>query len=317
MDKTMNIAFIYGIIAVFSLLLACGYCALVRKKEIWLIWLYISVFIANVGYFALSISTTLEEALLANRIAYLGNIFLPLFMMMTIMKVCHIRCPKGIVILLAGISFAVFCVVASQGYLNCYYKDVSLEFINGMAKLKKVYGPLHRLYPVYLFAYFGSIIGVIVFAVVKKRIASYNQAALLAVIVFFNVCIWQVEQLIDSDFEFLSVSYVAGELLLLFLYGMMQDYETSKEQCESDPNQKRMLELNIGQLMDDWPELSRLSTREKDVLQGILQDKRRKEIAEELYITENTVKKHISSIFSKLEVENRNDLFEKVRNIKI
>ena len=94
-EKTMNIAYIHGVIAILSFFLTCGYCAPVRKKEIWLICLYISVFIANLGYFALSISKSLNEALLANRMAYLGNVFLPLFMLMTIRKVCRLSFPKG------------------------------------------------------------------------------------------------------------------------------------------------------------------------------------------------------------------------------
>ncbi|MBO5388834.1 MAG: hypothetical protein J6A59_11975, partial [Lachnospiraceae bacterium] len=68
----INISIIYGVTAVISLLLAISYCVFIRKKEIWLVWLYFSVFLANLGYFSLSISKTLEEALLANRIAYLG-----------------------------------------------------------------------------------------------------------------------------------------------------------------------------------------------------------------------------------------------------
>lgn len=45
MEKTLNIACIYGVIAALSFLLACGYCAFVRKKEIWLICLYIFQFL--------------------------------------------------------------------------------------------------------------------------------------------------------------------------------------------------------------------------------------------------------------------------------
>ena len=72
-------------------------------------------------------------------------------------------------------------------------------------------------------------------------------------------------------------------------------------------------ELSVEQIIADCPEIDRLSSREKDVLMKILEDKKRKEIADELYITENTVKKHISSIFSKMDVTNRNELFEKIR----
>ena len=83
----ISVSYIYAVTTVLALLLACGYCVLVKKKEIWLVWLYFSVFIANIGYLALSISTSLQEALLANRLAYLGCICLPLFMLMIIVKV--------------------------------------------------------------------------------------------------------------------------------------------------------------------------------------------------------------------------------------
>ncbi|MBQ7926257.1 MAG: hypothetical protein IJ335_08195, partial [Lachnospiraceae bacterium] len=123
MEKTMVISFIYGICTVLSLLFAGGYCALMRKKENWLIWLYFSVFVANLGYFTLSISKTLEEALLANRLAYLGCVFLSLFMLMTIAKVCHLSVSKLWLGVFIGISTLVFLVAASQGYFDLYYRE--------------------------------------------------------------------------------------------------------------------------------------------------------------------------------------------------
>ena len=155
----MNLSIIYGITAAIALLLAVGYCTMVKQKENWLIWLYFSVFIADLGYFALSISTTLEEALLANRLAYLGCVFLPLFMLMTIFTVCKLECGKIGRALLISISVITFFIVASQGYLSWYYKEVTFTRIEGIAKLHKVYGPLHTLYYIYLFAYFGLTLG--------------------------------------------------------------------------------------------------------------------------------------------------------------
>ena len=313
MEKTLNISFIYGSDTVLALLLACGYCALVKKKEMYLVWLHFSVFVANVGYFALSISKTVEEALLANRLAYLGCVFLPLFMLMTIMKVCKVKCGMPARVGLIAVSSVVFLVAASQGYLNIYYKEVSLVFVNGMAKLQKVYGPLHNLYYVYLFAYFIAMLGVIVYALHKKKIASYKHAGLLVVVVFFNIAIWLVEQFINWDFEFLSISYIVSELLLLFLYGMIQDYEIAMENKNEQADEITWGEIDMPSIKDKYPVVNQLSNRELDVFRGLLEDKKRKEIAEELCITENTVKKHISSIFAKLEVSTRKELLEKIR----
>ena len=313
MEKTLNVSFIYGIDTVLALLLACGYCVIVRKKEMWLVWLYFSVFVANVGYFALSISKTVEEALLANRLAYLGCVFLPLFMMMAIVKVCKVKWPTIVRFLLIGISSVVFLIAASQGYLPLYYKEVSLVFVNGMAKLQKVYGPLHKLYYIYLFAYFMIMLGVILYAVLKKKIASYKHAGLLAIVVFFNIAIWLVEQFVNWDFEFLSISYICSELLLLFLYGMIQDYEAIAEQGKAVNGISELRTWDIEKIKASWPEVNDLSNREMDVFLQMLSDKKRKEIAEELCITENTVKKHISSIFTKLNITSRTELLEKIQ----
>ncbi len=57
------------------------------------------------------------------------------------------------------------------------------------------------------------------------------------------------------------------------------------------------------------PDTSMLSQREKEVLELLLQGKQRNEVATILYISENTVKKNISSIYTKLNVSSRNELF--------
>ncbi|NLK39090.1 MAG: LuxR family transcriptional regulator [Clostridiales bacterium] len=54
--------------------------------------------------------------------------------------------------------------------------------------------------------------------------------------------------------------------------------------------------------------LESLTEREKDVLQLILSGKSNREIAEALYISENTVKTHIRNIFSKCDVSSRVEL---------
>lgn len=340
--KTVNMSVVYAVTTLLSLLLAGGYCVLLKKKDVWLLFLHASVVIVNLGYFALSISKTLGEALLANRIAYFGSVFLPLCMLMAIMDVCRVRRIKWLPGLLICCSVAVFILAASPGYLDCYYKEVSLVFINGMAKLEKVYGPLHPVYLVYLLGYFGMMTGVILTSIQKKKVASHKHAAILLTVVFLNIAIWFVEQLIYTEFEFLSVSYIVSELLLLMLYGMMQDYgilytnqlpageetaaavrealpvaesveEPSEEELTADSGAAcaAMSEERIAKIAAKWSVDYVLTGRECDVLCAILQDKRRKDIASEMCVTEHTVKKHTGNIFSKLEVSSRSELFAK------
>ena len=50
-----------------------------------------------------------------------------------------------------------------------------------------------------------------------------------------------------------------------------------------------------------------LSSREKEIINLLMQGKLNKEIASSLYISQDTVKKHLKSIYKKLDVRNRTE----------
>ena len=85
-SKSFSLSVVYAACAVVSLILLCGYCLFERKKDGFFLLLLSSVLIVNSGYFSLSVSRSLEEALLANRISYIGSVLLPFSMLMSILE---------------------------------------------------------------------------------------------------------------------------------------------------------------------------------------------------------------------------------------
>ena len=73
-------------------------------------------------------------------------------------------------------------------------------------------------------------------------------------------------------------------------------------------------------LPDGWidrvcrkPEVAEtLSKRETEVLRKFLEGKSRRQIAEELFVTEATIKKHSAGIYAKLNVHNKTELIYKL-----
>lgn len=312
-DKSMEMSIIYAVTAILSFVLFVCYCTLIRQRMLWFVVLFASVLVVNVGYFALSVSDTLEAALWANRLSYLGSVFLPLSMLMIILRVSRLSYPKWLPTVLLTVSVLMFLIAASPGILDIYYKDVSLELIGGIAVLKKTYGPLHSLYLYYLLLYFGAIIGTAVFCIVKKRITAATQVVVLAVAVSVNIGVWLLEQLVKIDFEFLSVSYIISELFLLCLSLMMQENERilatvksgktsalSGEDAVSDET-----EANRKYLLEQLP---RLTYTERLIYDLYLQGKSTKEVLQEMNIKENTLKYHNKNIYSKLGVSSRKEL---------
>lgn len=308
----------YAIMAVIATVLLIGYCALVRKKEPWLLLLYICVTVVNVGYFLLSVAKNVSFAIVANDIVYLGSVFLSVSMLLTIVKLCGFEAKKKLVITLIAIGTVMFTLVATSGILPWYYKEVSLVFVGGAAKLEKVYGVLHPTYLFYLLAYFSAMVVCIIQSVRKKMIASQKYASLLAAIVFGNIAVWLVEKFIPWDFEFLAVSYLFSEIILLGLYWMMQDYVRADLVPTPTQGVPRItpidiatmpIEEKISKILSFLAPGETLGAREREILELVLQNKKRKEIAEELCLSENTIKTYIRTLYSKVGVGSREELF--------
>jgi len=228
-EKSANLTIIYGAAAVLSLLLLIGCLLLVRKNKVWFTLLFSSVHVVNIGYTFLAMSTRLEMALWANRVAYLGSVFLPLAMLMIILDVSGTKRPKWLHGALGALSILVFLIAASPGILPIYYKEVSFAVVDGVSTLVKVYGPLHPLYLVYLLGYFAAMVTVIIRAQVKKTIDTTAHAVVLAIAVFVNISVWFIEQMTSIEFEMLSISYIISELFLLGIHLVMNEYQRMKK----------------------------------------------------------------------------------------
>ena len=200
-DKSASLTIIYSAAAILSLLLLIGCCILVKRRKTWFVLLFSSVLAVNIGYTLLAMSTCLTMALWANRLAYLGSVFLPLAMLMIILDVSGTHYPKWLHGALGALSILVFLIAASPGVLPIYYKEVSFEVMDGVSTLVKVYGPLHPLYLIYLLGYFTTMVAVIIRAQIKKTIDTTAHAVILAIAVFVNIGVWFIEQLTSIDFE--------------------------------------------------------------------------------------------------------------------
>ena len=314
---------VYGLAMAVSLLMIGVYYYVDRKHDKYLLLLFVSVAVSDFGYFLLSLSKTLDAALWSNRIAYLGNVFLPFSLLMMIMTLSRFTYPKRLPKVLVAVNTVMLLIAASGGWFPIYYKNVSLDFVNGLPVLIKEYGPLHAVYKVFLFAYFSAMVAVIAYTAVKKTVVSSKHTVFLTFVIIGNIAIWLVENMIHSSFEFLSISYILTEGMILFLYSILQDYglkdtpqnvdAITEQHIETVEIIKAFSDEQIDSIMKNWSAVDTLSQREKEVLRFLLENKKRKVIAETLFVTESTIKKHTAAIYRKLETANRTELFEKAK----
>ena len=324
-DGSASLSIIYGVVAVLSALLLIGCLFLVRQKRQWFALLFSSVLVVNIGYTVLSVSYCLEMALWANRVSYLGSVFLPLAMLMIILNITNTRTKRWVPISLFSLAVVVFLIAASPGILPIYYKEVSFEVVNGVSTLVKVYGPLHPLYLVYLLGYFSAMIAVIIRASIKKTFDSTAHAVIIAMAVFVNIGVWFIEQISSIDFEFLSVSYIITELFLCGVHMVMNENQRLRELVRQKEEALRATSTDVSradrvvssEMMEYFAQgLDTQTSQERQIYEAYLSGMSTKDIMIELNIKENTLKFHNKNLYSKLGVSSRKQLLEVYRAIK-
>lgn len=320
--KSSSLSIVYGCMAVLSflLLVGCGY--IVRRQNPWLLALFCCVLTVNIGYFALAVSKTLEQALWANRLAYWGSVFLPMAMLLIMLKVTGVHFRKRLPIGLIALGVLMFLTAASPGYLDIYYREVSMQLINGVCVLQKTYGPLHILYLVYLLGYFGVMVAIVIKTARRKELGSPVPAMVLAAAVFANIGVWLIEQMVAVQFEILSVSYIVSELFLLGLHMLLQENRSLQERLAQLPSvqeretQEIATPCSSAACMQYREGMDALTKTERMIFERYLAGKSTKEILEELVIKENTLKFHNKNIYGKLGVNSRKQLLEIYRAIE-
>lgn len=325
-DESASLSIIYGVVTVLSALLLIGCLFLVRQKRQWFALLFSSVLVVNIGYTVLSVSSCLEMALWANRVSYLGSVFLPLAMLMIILNITNTRTKRWVPISLFSLAVVVFLIAASPGILPIYYKEVSFEVVNGVSTLVKVYGPLHPLYLVYLLGYFCAMVAVIIRASIKKTFDSTAHAVVIAMAVFVNIGVWFIEQISSMDFEFLSVSYIITELFLCSVHMVMNENQRLREllqqkeealQATNAADDSRSSSGISSEMMEYFAQgLDTLTSQERQIYEAYLSGTSTKDIMIDLNIKENTLKFHNKNLYSKLGVSSRKQLLEVYSAIK-
>lgn len=310
----------YGGIFLASLLLLPIYFLFVRKKhnEPWMLVFCICVSIVNLGYTLIAVSKTVEFALFANKIAYLGQVMLPLCMFMMIAKRCGYRFKKWVTLTLIGVSALMYAVILTIGHLDWYYTSATIENVAGATVLHKEYGVLHPTNLIYVLAYFVAMITVLCVSFKNNKNASQKHATGMLIIVFGNIGMWLVQKVIPWEFELLSITYLMSAGAFLAVWLMLSDYVHKSEIASSPAVEKLRLgvdiatmpmDIKVGKILLFVKNGETLATREREILELILANKRRKEIADALCLSENTVKTYTRTLYSKLGVKSREELY--------
>ncbi|MCR4741021.1 MAG: response regulator [Lachnospiraceae bacterium] len=246
----------------------------IRTTNRYMYLLFGLVVICNLGYLSIGLSHNVEEVILANRITYLGGVFLPFLMFMTISSMCDFKVPAAVRIFLQISSGVVLAAIFTIGYNGLYYKSVGIGKALGATYIVKEYGPLHNLYTILLIGEIAADFVVIFYSLKAKRKVSKRSTLMLAISLAAGSVFYFTERIFRIKIDVMPLVFVIFELVCLLILFRMQLYDVSANVAEvyeslreyayiTLDDGKRFMNCNEAAL-DVFPELGSVKVDSKE-----------------------------------------------------
>ena len=194
---------------------------------------FIFVPVACLGYFLFSLSTNLEEALICQKMIYIGGCYLSLFIFLSILDICKVSVSKWLRLILYIGCTIIYGSVLTIGYAPYYYKEVSFLSSGDLPLLKKTYGPMHLVYYISLIAFFFAGFVVIYRSWKKKRQIPRSILLLFVLPESLSVLTFLAGRMFHSSVDVYPIAYVLALVVYLIIVNRLSLYNVNETVIDS------------------------------------------------------------------------------------
>lgn len=204
-----------------------------RKNNVYYPVMLFMMTVSNSGYLTLALSKTVEGAIIGNRLCYLGGCCLMPCILMCLLDLCNIRTHYATTITLTGISIGLYCIILTTGHLPWYYVTQDIVIEHGYARLTRTTGPLYPLFYMHIILYVVAIIGIICYAIRRKKTVSYKNLIYLLNMVLVTTAVYFSKKLFGYHFNLIPLAYAIDGFILLALRRRVALYDVSTTVADS------------------------------------------------------------------------------------
>ncbi len=221
------ITWFYFVVFVIAVLMTGSF--LFKNKNVDTIFILFSILVTVncLGRYMLACAGTLEMAIWANRLLYVGGCYAPLMTLLVMTRLCNIKLPRPLVVFLTAYASVVFGFVVTIGHNGLYYASVEVAHGDGYNYLVKEYGPFHVLYPIMMGMYSLILLCFMIYAIKRRQHISTRTVVTIGVIGSAVFLTYILERLAGSEISYLSIGYLVGMLLLTKFFDRINMYDMS------------------------------------------------------------------------------------------
>ena len=225
----------YGGMFASSLLCAAIYICMWHKHfDVNFTMIFTLVPVACLGYLLSSLVRTLEGAVIAQQIIYIGGIFLQLFIVFSIFNLCRIDIPRWMRTLLFAVCAAVYASVLTIGREDFFYRKVSFDVVDKEPVLFREYGFMHTVFYALVCVFFLTGILTILYSWLRKK--EVPRRILLLLVIPDVICVltyFVVLKVLGSNVDLVPLGYVIADVVYLLIAHRVNLYDVSDTVIDS------------------------------------------------------------------------------------
>lgn len=186
----------------------------------------VCVMISNIGYFVLSCSRNLEEAILANAMCYVGGIFLPLLVVYILIDYSDSKVPTWFSIVILMLNIAVFISTLLTDRIPLFYTNLS--FAPGdPPKIIKEFGSVYYIRYIILAVEVGLAAFFTILTYLGKRSASFRLMMTYAGSLFGVLLVYLARFVFEMKYDLVPIVYLICTCLLDYVVARSTIYNVN------------------------------------------------------------------------------------------
>ena len=186
----------------------------------------VCIMVSNSGYFILSCSRNIQEALLANALAYVGGIFLPLLVVYILIDYSDSKVPIWFSVIILVINILVFFSTMITDRVPLFYAAV--DFVKGdPSQLVKSAGPLYYVRYIILAVELALVGFFTILTYLGKRSASFRIMMIYAGSMIGVILVYFAKHLFDLKYDLIPFVYLVCTLVLDYVVARSTIYNVN------------------------------------------------------------------------------------------
>ena len=204
-----------------------------NQRNNYVYYVFYAILVTNFGHWLLGFSESVEGAVIANKVNYLGASFLPMFMFFALLQICKISIPRWLNLVLILMSFGICALAMTVGYFPAYYETVEYVVQGGVGNYRATYGWGHAVFNAFLVGYVLLDLWIIIRAILHQKMVSLKNITAMIVGEIATIFSFFIARAWDCDMLVMPCVYVFDQILLLYICNNVKWYDVTECVIES------------------------------------------------------------------------------------